>query len=247
MEQPSITLIHGETPDAFDRVQGRFDVLLTDPPYNSKRKSYFALSWQKHQDRDFGAWDAVENADCSWLEPVVRDLLADDAAILICSPFERLGDYETALETLGCTYKTAIVWHKTNGVVHVPAYKSSCEAILYAIRGKPFFKRWETQKAFAAHNFIQGASCMGNERKRWSHPTQKPEYLIERLLERHSRPEDRVLDPFMGVGTVPAVCARMGRHCTGIELDADYYGRATERLGFTKRRWAPVRMEEAVV
>jgi len=117
MKHPPITLIHGRTPDVFSRVRGPFDVLLTDPPYNSKRKSYFALSWQKHQNRDFGEWDAVENADCSWLASVVHDLLADDAAILICSPFERLGDYETALEALGCTYKTAIVWHKTNGVV----------------------------------------------------------------------------------------------------------------------------------
>jgi len=246
MKHPSITLIHGRTPDVFGRVRGPFDVLLTDPPYNSKRKSYFALSWQKHQNRDFGEWDAAENADCSWLAPVVHDLLADDAAILICSPFERLGDYEIALEALGCTYKTAIVWHKTNGVVHVPAYKSSCEAILYAIKGKPFFKRWETQKAFAAHNFIQGASCMGNERKRWSHPTQKPEYLIERLLERHSRSGDRVLDPFMGVGTVPAVCARMNRQCAGIELDPDYYARALARLGLDAPQPVPAQLEEAL-
>ena len=231
MGETVVNLIHGRTPEALAHVEGRFEVLLTDPPYNSKRKSYFALSWQKHQNRDFGEWDAVGNTDYAWLETVVRDFLAEDAAILICSPLERLGDYERVLEGLGCVYKTAVIWHKTNGVVHVPAYKSSCEAVAYAIKGKPFFKRWETQKQFAAHNFVQGASCMGLERRRWGHPTQKPEYLIERLLTRHSRPGDRVLDPFMGVGTVPAVCARMDRNCTGIECDDEFYARSTRRLG----------------
>jgi site-specific DNA-methyltransferase (adenine-specific) len=214
----------------------QFDLLLTDPPYNSKRKSYFALSWQKHQDRDFGPWDRADRADYRWLEPVVTRWLKKDAAILIFSPFERLGDYEAVLESLGCTYKTAIVWHKTNGVVHVPAYKSACEAIVYAIKGKPFFRRWETQKEFAAHNFIRGPSCMGNERARWGHPTQKPEYLVERLLHRHSQPGAWVLDPFMGVGTVPAVCARTGRNCVGVEADKGYYRKAMERLEAARLR-----------
>lgn len=228
---PNIKLILGESPDAITNELGQFDLLLTDPPYNSKRKSYFALSWQKHQDRDFGEWDSVENMDYSWLEPVVNLHLKKDAAILIFTPFERIGEYEDVLEDLGCVYKTAIVWHKTNGVVHVPAYKSSCEAIVYAIKGKPFFRKWETQKNFYAHNFVEGPSCMGKERKLWGHPTQKPEYLIERLLHRHSQEGMSVLDPFMGVGTVPAVCKRTGRNCMGIEKDPNFYSRAVRRCG----------------
>lgn len=227
---PNIQLIRGRTPDALSDVKYQFDVLLTDPPYNSKRKSYFALNWQKHQNRDFGEWDKVENTDYSWLEPVVKNCLKKDAAILIFSPFERLGDYEKTLESLGCVYKTAIVWHKTNGVVHVPAYKSSCEAVVYAIRGKPFFRRWETQKSFAAHNFIRGPSAMGAERARWRHPTQKPERVVERLLHRHSEPRMWVLDPFMGVGTTPAVCWKTQRNCVGIELEREFFERADRRI-----------------
>jgi len=226
---PTIELIKGETPAAVEGLHRRFDVLLTDPPYNSKRKSYFALPWQKDQNRDFGEWDAVQNMDYSWLARALAKL-KENAAVLIFSPFERLGDYEAALEDLGCVYRTAIVWHKTNGVVHVPAYKSSLEAIVYASRGRPFFRPWETQKRFAAHNFVEGPSCMGNERQRWDHPTQKPEYLIERLLHRHSEPGFWVLDPFMGVGTTPAVCLKHGRHCVGIEIDPEYYARATRRI-----------------
>ena len=226
---PTIELVHGETPGEVERLTQRFDVLLTDPPYNSKRKSYFALPWQKHQNRDFGEWDSVANTDYTWLRSAMR-VLKENAALLIFSPFERLGDYEALLEDLGCVYRTAIVWHKTNGVVHVPAYKSSVEAIIYASRGKPFFRPWETQKSFAAHNFIEGPSCMGNERRRWDHPTQKPEYLLQRLLLRHSEPGFWVLDPFMGVGSVPAVCLKSGRNCVAIEKDAEYFRRAQTRI-----------------
>lgn len=226
---PKVHLVLGETPSALQQLPSTFDVLLTDPPYNSKRKSYFALPWQKDQNRDFGEWDAVENTDYSWLEAAMR-VLKSDAAILIFSPLERLGDYEAALEALGCVYRTAIIWHRTNGVVHVPAYKSSVEAIVYASRGRPFFRPWETQKQFAAHNFVEGPSCMGKERTRWNHPTQKPEYLIKRLLHRHSEPGYWVLDPFMGVGTIPAVAFGMGRHSVGIERDTEFYERACTRL-----------------
>ncbi|GBD11839.1 Modification methylase DpnIIB [bacterium HR23] len=229
-EPPTVRLIHGRSPDALLGLDERFDLLLTDPPYNSPRKSYFALPWQKHQNRNFGPWDAVENTDYSWLEPVVTRLLKQDATLLIFTPFERIGDYEDVLTALGCIYRTAIVWHKTNGVVHVPTYKSACEAIVYAVKGRPFFRRWETQKGFFAHNLIRGPSCMGAERARWNHPTQKPEWLIQRLLHRHSQPGQWVLDPFMGVGTVPAVCWKMGRHCVGVEQDLVYYERALQRL-----------------
>jgi modification methylase len=71
---------------------------------------------------------------------------------------------------------------------------------------------------------------MGNERRRWDHPTQKPEYLLQRLLLRHSEPGFWVLDPFMGVGSVPAVCLKSGRNCVGIEKDAEYYRRAQARI-----------------
>jgi DNA modification methylase len=42
-------------------------------------------------------------------------------------------------------------------------------------------------------------------------PTQKPESLLERILEASSDPDDLVLDCFVGSGTTPAVAERLGR------------------------------------
>ena len=59
---------------------------------------------------------------------------------------------------------------------------------------------------------------------------QKPERLIERLVLASSDEGDTVLDPFAGVGTVPAVCARLPRDFIAFELDADFVQAGRDRL-----------------
>lgn len=59
---------------------------------------------------------------------------------------------------------------------------------------------------------------------------QKPEQLIERLVNASSREGDLVLDPFAGVGTCPVVCKRLGRHFIGIERDEEFVRAARTRL-----------------
>jgi site-specific DNA-methyltransferase (adenine-specific) len=55
-------------------------------------------------------------------------------------------------------------------------------------------------------------------RERTGYPTQKPEALLERLIEACTDPDDLVLDPYAGSGTTLAVCARTGR--TGVGIDS---------------------------
>lgn len=48
-------------------------------------------------------------------------------------------------------------------------------------------------------------------------PTQKPELLLERIIEASTSPGDIVLDPFCGCGTAVAVAHEMGRKWIGID------------------------------
>jgi DNA modification methylase len=59
---------------------------------------------------------------------------------------------------------------------------------------------------------------------------QKPERLIERLIKASSNEGDLVLDPFAGVGTVPAVCKRLERKFIGIEQNSDFVEIARQRI-----------------
>lgn len=47
--------------------------------------------------------------------------------------------------------------------------------------------------------------------------------LIERCITRWSNPDDIVLDPFAGIGSVPWQALKMGRRGLGIELKRSYY------------------------
>jgi DNA modification methylase len=79
-------------------------------------------------------------------------------------------------------------------------------------------------------------------RERTGYPTQKPEALLERLVQACTEPDDLVLDAYAGSGTTLAVCTRLGRRVVGI----DWGG---EALRTTRRRlrelgWRP--LEERV-
>ena len=54
-------------------------------------------------------------------------------------------------------------------------------------------------------------------RERLGYPTQKPEALLERIIQASSREGDVVLDPFCGCGTAIAAAQRLGRRWIGID------------------------------
>src|SRR3974390_3473921 len=77
--------------------------------------------------------------------------------------------------------------------------------------------------------------CTGEERLKGVdgkklHPTQKPEALLARVILAASRPDDLVLDPFLGSGTTGAVAKRLGRRFIGIEREGAYADAARERI-----------------
>ena len=62
------------------------------------------------------------------------------------------------------------------------------------------------------------------------HPTEKPWRLFAELLTDFTKPDETILDPFMGSGTTLVACAKMGRKGIGIELDESYYEIACKRV-----------------
>ena len=55
-------------------------------------------------------------------------------------------------------------------------------------------------------------------KERLGYPTQKPEELLERIIEASSNEGDVVLDPFCGCGTTIAVAHRLKRNWIGIDI-----------------------------
>lgn len=75
------------------------------------------------------------------------------------------------------------------------------------------------------------ALCGANyAEERTSHPTQKPEKVIEVLVRASSNPNDLVLDPFLGSGTTLIVCRKLGRNAIGYEINPNYEAIIKSRL-----------------
>jgi len=51
--------------------------------------------------------------------------------------------------------------------------------------------------------------------------------IVERTIELYSNPDDLVLEPFSGLGTVPVVAIKRGRRAYGVELNSEYFANST--------------------
>ncbi len=66
--------------------------------------------------------------------------------------------------------------------------------------------------------------------ERTDYPTQKPEQLLERIIEASSNPGDIVFDCFMGSGTTQAVAMKLGRKFIGADINLGAIQTTAKRL-----------------
>ncbi len=66
--------------------------------------------------------------------------------------------------------------------------------------------------------------------ERTGYPTQKPERLLERVVESSSNPGDLVFDPFCGSGTTLVAAVRLGRRASGADVSPSAIETAFGRL-----------------
>ena len=62
------------------------------------------------------------------------------------------------------------------------------------------------------------------------HPTQKPVYLYEYILEKYAKEGDKILDTHLGSGSIAIACHNRKFDLTAFEIDKDYFDAASKRL-----------------
>jgi DNA methylase/Restriction endonuclease len=68
------------------------------------------------------------------------------------------------------------------------------------------------------------------DKENLGYPTQKPEALLERIINASSDPMDIVLDPFCGCGTAIAAAHKLGRRWIGIDISPTACKLMAERI-----------------
>jgi len=91
-------------------------------------------------------------------------------------------------------------WIKDNGRQPIEG------EVIYECKGEVITDNWTDIKAVDPKS-----------RERIGYPTQKPEILLQRIIEMSSNEDDIVLDPFVGGGTTIAVADRLKRKWLGID------------------------------
>lgn len=84
-----------------------------------------------------------------------------------------------------------------------------------------------------------------NSHRQNQHPTQKPVALMEYLIRTYTNEGDTVLDFTMGSGSTGVAAMRTGRRFIGIELDANYFRIAHQRIANAAGDLMPTDRERA--
>lgn len=193
---------------------GRFDAVVTDPPYGIGRGSGMGgggrgLTGSRNTHLRIykdGEWDS------SRPKKAVFDLMIDKSDIQIIWG----GNYFSDLIPVSGKW---LFWDKCQTM---PSYSDGELA-------------WTTIGGNAVKQFTYNGNGLQAKEKERFHPTQKPIALMEWCLG--FVPDARtVLDPFMGSGTTLVACQRLGRAGTGIEIDPDYFDIACKRVDEATRQ-----------
>ncbi len=102
-------------------------------------------------------------------------------------------------------------------------------------KSKNYFFNYELARQLNGGKQIRNLWMLSAPRHLTSHPTEKPENLLQRIILIGSKEGDTILDPFMGSGTTGVVAKQLGRNFIGIEIDKSYFEIATRRIESTAR------------
>ena len=75
-----------------------------------------------------------------------------------------------------------------------------------------------------------GSLTKPSEKTEGKHPTQKPEYLLEKIVLASTEERQVILDPFCGSGTTGVEAVRLGRKFIGIDVSKEYLEISRKRL-----------------
>ena len=228
--------------DCLDRMKaipdGSVDMVMADPPYGTTACK----------------WDAVIPLPEMWAH--LKRIVKPNGAIVMTAS----QPFTTALGASNIeSLRYAWVWQKSRPTGHLNAKKMPLRdvedvLVFYGAlptynpqgtvtgvfnNGSPAKGRGRGGQQYGAQVHVKEPAKVGNYPRQilkfssvtgTVHPTQKPVALMEYLIKTYTNEGELVLDFTMGSGTTGVACANTRRRFFGIELDAEYFAIASERI-----------------
>ncbi len=218
-------------------------VIFADPPYFLSNDGITCHAGQMVSVNK-GDWDRVSsvaekhNFNRKWIR-LCRDVLAPNGTIWISGTLHNIYSIGMALEQEGFKIINNITWQKTNPPPNLACrcFTHSTETILWARKNEKKARHVFHYQLMKHQNggkqmkdVWSGPLTPQKEKEFGKHPTQKPLYLLKRIIEASTSPGDLVLDPFCGSSTTGLAAKLLGRRYIGIDNSEEYIKLSVCRL-----------------
>ena len=243
------SITHGDSLELMKKIPDKsIDLVFADPPYNLQLRDTLYRPDQTAVEAVNNDWDKFETYKAYdefcliWLKECKR-VLKDGGALWVIGSYHNILRLGTSIQNLGFWILNDIIWHKTNPMPNFRGtrFTNAHETLLWCTTSRKAKYTFNYQNLKELNEGKQMRSdwhipiCSGKERLREdnnqrSHPTQKPEALLYRIMVSSTNKGDTILDPFLGSGTTAVMAKKLQRNFIGFEQDQDYIKLAKKRL-----------------
>ena len=232
-------------------------LIFADPPYNLSGKSLNLKNnktggsfYKVNEKWDIFDYDEYLNFTNQWINACINVLKPNGSLYISCTQ-HNLGEVLIVGKNLGLKLNNILTWYKVNAMPNITkrTFTHSTEFVVWFVKGKNWIFNYDIVKKinpnktkkgedkqmrdfldFIKLPIVQGKERLRGENGRALHPTQKPEKLLEIIIQASSNKGDIVLDPFFGTGTTGIVAERLERKWIGIEINEEYTELAKKRF-----------------
>ena len=218
------TLHLGDCMDIMKTIEDKsIDLVITDPPYKIETSGgglYTQADKQYVKELNFMKDGFSEDV----LDELCR-IMKKINIYFFCSQKQIIPLLDYFVKKKKCNWNL-LTWHKTNPV---PAcgnkYLTDTEFILFfREKGVKVYGNYNTKFTYYVTPLNQ------KDKKKYGHPTIKPQEILLNLVTNSSQEGDTVCDPFMGSGSTGVACKSLNRDFIGIEVDNNWYQIAQNRI-----------------
>lgn len=223
------TLYCGDCIEILPHLQA--DHVISDPPYEAELHG--AIGRIRRNDgremiSDLG-FEAIND-----VRSTVARLCVDASGgwLILFTLAEGVRAWRDDIQAAGAKYDTCLAWVKPDAAPRFNGQGAArgfeCAVTAWCAGG---YRSWNGGgKRGVYTHLVNGPERHG------AHPTEKPRRLMSEIVADFTKPEQTILDPFMGSGTTGVAAVMAGRNFIGIERNPAHFDIACKRIEDAQRQ-----------